>query len=90
MKVSKFYCPSTCKARGTTPTAEHTEYLPPTQSQNPNTLSALIPKSTAFGIAELKREIEKTEKLKRKERGKNVSSRLKETIKSTAREKMNP
>ena len=43
----------TWRASGTTPTAEHTEYLPPTQSQNPNTLFALIPKSTAFGTAEL-------------------------------------
>jgi hypothetical protein len=34
-------------------TAEHTEKRPPTQSQKPKTLSALIPKSTAFGIAEL-------------------------------------
>ena len=89
MKVSKFYCPSTCKARGTTPTAEHTEYLPPTQSQNPNTLSALIPKSTAFGIAELKREVVKTEKLKRKER-KYVCLLLNETIKNTNRGKTNP
>ena len=48
------YVNLTCSARGTTPTAEQTEYRPPTQSQKPNTLSAEIPNSTALGIAELR------------------------------------
>ena len=43
-----------CRDSGNTPTAEQTEKRPPTQSQKPNTLSALIPNATAFGMAELK------------------------------------
>lgn len=37
-------------AKGNTPIALHTENLPPTKSQNPNTLSSEIPKALVAGI----------------------------------------
>jgi hypothetical protein len=42
-----------CRARGSAPTAEQTEKRPPTQSQKPNALSALMPKASTFCTAVL-------------------------------------
>mmetsp|Transcript_68541 Transcript_68541/g.201182 ORF Transcript_68541/g.201182 Transcript_68541/m.201182 type:complete len:272 (+) Transcript_68541:236-1051(+) len=40
-----------CSARGSTPTALHTEKRPPTQSQKPKTLASSMPKALVFGSA---------------------------------------